>query len=295
LFNLYDTNGIILDDVLEYPDSTFVGSEIFSYKVLTQTRLNELGGGVLVDDPVLGIPLETQGFRQLGDVIFENDLEANRINYIPIGLTTTEIGGYYFFKVFGGTFDTNVCAWTEQNYQTNWLSSTEREVQRVVDRYLSPDDTTDIFPVSVVPVLTSIGSSCLVVAQGRRLNTSEFGYLPDTQEMQLFASPTEFDGKNADGTSQSYVFAGITANFQLTVDNIYQVVGPYPNGGVPDFSSPHTDYVITSDPTLDVTDPDYGTQYDVTFRTIPPEFNASGSKTFIHRDTYLYVRYTRRQ
>ena len=43
LFNLYDTDGIALDDTLEYPDSDFVGSEIFSYKLLTQERLNEQG------------------------------------------------------------------------------------------------------------------------------------------------------------------------------------------------------------------------------------------------------------
>jgi len=276
LFNLYDTNGVILDDILEYPDSTFVGSEIFSYKVLTQARLNEQGGGVLQDDSVLGIPLETQGFRQLGDVIFENDLEANRENYIPTGSTTTEIGGYYFFKVNSGTFDTNECAWTEQDYQTNWLSSTEREVQRVVDRYLSESDTQDLFPVSVIPVTTALGSQCLVVAQGRRLNTSEFAYLPDSQTMQLFASPTEFDGKNADGVAQSYVFSGITENIQITIDGIYQVAGV-------DFSSANTDYVITADPTLDPGDPLYGANYIVQFATIPPEFTVAdpSTKTFI--------------
>ena len=90
------------------------GSEIFSYKLLTQEKLNAQGGGILVDDSVLGIPLETQGFRQLGDVIFENDLEAYRETYIPVGGTATEINGYYFFKVFGGTFneDPGVCSWT---------------------------------------------------------------------------------------------------------------------------------------------------------------------------------------
>lgn len=99
-----------------------------------------------------------------------------------------------------------------------------------------------------MPENVPLDSSCLVVAQGRRLNTSEYAYLPDTQTMKLFATPTEFSTKKANGVSQSFVFSKITANIQITLDGSYQVAGL-------DFSSPNTDYVITSDPTLDVSDP----------------------------------------
>lgn len=247
LYSLYDTSGINLADSLEYPDSNFTGSEIFSYKVLTQERLNELGGGQLVDDTILGFPLETKGFRQLGDVIFENDLETQRYDYTPVGESETEIRGYYYFRQYIVDIDRNVnppassgveplplneavITVNDERYQTNWLTSSSPEEQRVIDRYLTTSDTEDIFPVSVAPPVGS--DACLVVAQGRRLNTSEFAYLRSTQEVQLFATPIEYDALVGSGTTPTFTF-DIQENFQLTVDGVYQELG--------------VDYVITAD------------------------------------------------
>lgn len=237
LYSLFDTNGIPLGDELEYPDSTYAGSEIFSYKLLTQERLNELGGGTLIDDPVLGFPLETKGFRQLGDVIFENDLETQRENYTPVGETETEIRGYYYFRQYIVDIDRNlnppagqtalpfneaIITVNDDRYQTNWLTSSLPEEQRVIDRYLTTSDTQDVFPVSVSPPVGS--DACLVVAQGRRLNTSEFAYLRSSQEVQLFGSPIEYDAKVGTGTTPTFTF-DIQENFQLTVDGVYQELG----------------------------------------------------------------------
>jgi hypothetical protein len=246
LYSLYDTSGIKLDDELEYPDSTFRGSEIFSYKVLTQDRLNELGGGALVNDAVLGFPLETKGFRQLGDVIFENDLETQRETYEPVGESETEIRGYYYFRQYIVDVQANLndpenplpiseaaITVSDERYQTNWLTSSVPEEQRVIDRYLTETDTEDTFPVSVRPDgHAGTNNTCLVAAQGRRLNTSEFAYLSATQEVRLFNAPIEYDGVVASGTTPTFTF-NIQENFQLTIDGQYQELG--------------VDYTITSD------------------------------------------------
>ena len=230
LFNLYDTSGYTLDDTLQYPDSDFIGSEIFSYKILTQERLNELGGGQLVNDSVLGFPLESQGFRQLGDVLFENDLEATRHNYTPVGLAETEINGYYFYKQ--NVVDDADCTILDENYLTNWKTSTQREVQRVIDRYLTVEGQYE-FEVSVEPVVSANGLECVVVEQGRRLNTDEYAYISATQRMRLFDKPTEKQGKIGTGTKLNFVF-NIQDNIEITVDGLYQEEGvDYTVGGTP--------------------------------------------------------------
>jgi hypothetical protein len=232
LYSLYDTSGISLADELEYPSNDFSGSEIFSYKILTQERLNELGGGTLVDDSVLGFPVETKGFRQLGDIIFENDLETNRSNYTPVGESETEIRGYYYYRQF--TVDELILASPAlttgslrdaligESYLTNWKTSTSPEEQRVIDRYLTETDDEDTFPVSVRPPTGE--EACLVVAQGRRLNTSEFAYLISSQSVRLFARPTEYDGKVGTGAKTNFVF-NIEENIEITVDSVYQELG----------------------------------------------------------------------
>ena len=64
LFQLYDHNAIKLDDVGLYPNSSFAGSTIFSYKASTGTA-----------DVVIGKALEYKEFGQVADIVFENNLE----------------------------------------------------------------------------------------------------------------------------------------------------------------------------------------------------------------------------
>jgi hypothetical protein len=237
LFTLYDGDGISLDDSVAYPTSTFAGNEIYSYKVLTQERLTEQGGGVLVDDPILGFPLETKGFRELGDVIFENDLESNRVSYIPTAGALTEILGYYFFKVFDT--DPADCTINGEAFETNWKSSSTAEELRVIDRFLTATDDEDTFPLSGVPVTTIAGPANYVVTQGRRLNTSEFAYIPETNSMKLLARSTLDQSLVGTGAQAGFTFDMIYENFELYVDGIYQVLGT-------DLSNEYTDYIIVA-------------------------------------------------
>ena len=234
LFELYDTSGISLADTLEYNASDFVGSELFSYVVLTQERLNELGGSVLVDDPVLGFPVETQALRQLGDILFENDMQAYPVNYTPVGGDETEINGYYFFKYWDVTPMCEIISVVDPvtmvdtqtfTYATNWKGGVEQEKQRLIDRFLTESDTQDTFPVSGEPETRETGLPWLVVSQGRRLNSDEFIYLPLTQEMQLLEKPTVEQILPVQTSNPTYEFTNITADLRVFVNNILQIEG----------------------------------------------------------------------
>ena len=86
LFQLYDHNGIELNDPVTYPDSLFEGSEIFSYLI------NASPGAAI--DPVLGFPIVYTALGQASDIVFQNNLITNRYtysNFLPIN-------GYYYYK-----------------------------------------------------------------------------------------------------------------------------------------------------------------------------------------------------
>lgn len=91
LFQLYDHAGIALDDEATYPNSTFAGSKIFSYKVN-----NNIAGAYV--DPVLGFPLVYTALGLSSDIIFQNNLITDRYVY---GETQRRlpINGYYHYMI----------------------------------------------------------------------------------------------------------------------------------------------------------------------------------------------------
>lgn len=88
LFQLYDHNGVPLDDETTYPGSSFGGSKIFSYKI------NPTPGATV--DPVLRFPIVYSGLGQASDIVFQNNLMVDRYIYGPDRL---DIDGYYYYKV----------------------------------------------------------------------------------------------------------------------------------------------------------------------------------------------------
>lgn len=144
LFQLYDHDGVPLDDAAKYPESTFAGSEIFSYKVNTQS-------GATVD-PVLKFPIVYTSLGQATDIVFQNDLITDRYTYG----SRQPIDGYYYYK----TVDIPVIYNNWNLYQPcacddiippppcNCL---EVSKQRVIDKYVVGYGTEYQFQVSVTP------------------------------------------------------------------------------------------------------------------------------------------------
>ncbi len=224
LFELYDINGIHLDDTLAYENSTFVGNEIFSYRIRNQDDVDATGES-LVADGVLGFPLTFSGLKQITDIVFENDLETNRVFYGPTGLDPTEIPGYYFFKTYT-TATNDIFTIEGETFETNWKASTEPEKQRVIDRFLS-DGTASAFQLSVVPYNEDV----YVEVSGRRLNDDEFIYLARTNTVEIYGKASEYDTQLGDGFRQAFSFPNIGTLDVGEVANIY-VGGVYQEEGV---------------------------------------------------------------
>lgn len=84
LYNLYDNDKVILNDVGIYPSSTFTGSKIFGYKIGTGTN-----------DSELGFPLSYSAGVDKSDIQFCNFLNEDSYTY-----SNGTITGYNYYKQF---------------------------------------------------------------------------------------------------------------------------------------------------------------------------------------------------
>lgn len=145
LFQLYDHNGVELNDPITYPSSTFGGSKIFSYKINTTP-------GATVD-PVLNFPIVYTSLGQASDIVFQNNLITTRYTY---GSALIPIDGYYYYKTV-----------TDTTLFNNWnlyqpcpcdnitppspVNCLETSKQRVIDKFVVGYGTEFQFKLSVEP------------------------------------------------------------------------------------------------------------------------------------------------
>ena len=86
LFAAYDKNGVLISGSETYPENTFIGSKIFSYKP-----------GNSVVDPVLGFSLSYLNIDNVGDIEFEWTWETDSFQYtIDQQLYSQDLSSGYF-------------------------------------------------------------------------------------------------------------------------------------------------------------------------------------------------------
>jgi len=88
LFNLYNSDGVTLDDVAIYPTSTFKGNKIFGYATEVPTANRTNISKSTVKDSVLGTELVYKHYNAQSEILFENFIETETYNYTPFGSNT---------------------------------------------------------------------------------------------------------------------------------------------------------------------------------------------------------------
>lgn len=145
IFQLFDHNGVPLDDPITYPDSNFFGSKIFSYKVNTTP-----GAAV---DPVLKFPIVYSANSHVPDIVFQNNLLTNRYTYSNDLLA---IDGYYYYKFSDSEIKYNnwnlysPCNCDNIDPPTPYFCNTLSK-QRVIDKYVVGYGTEYQFKLSAEP------------------------------------------------------------------------------------------------------------------------------------------------
>lgn len=161
-FALYDNEKIALTDINKYPDSNFVGSDIFSYKVSDESNV--------IVDPLLGVPLVYKSFAQSSDVVFENDLISERYTYLHAIDAIVEIPGYYYYR--NVSINDNRIDSTRWDFSNGWHLQSKPTQQRVVDKVAVFDSTVKEYQLSVSPL--SDKSSIELLVNGT--NIEDFDY-----------------------------------------------------------------------------------------------------------------------
>lgn len=183
LFQLFDHNGVKLDDVNTYPESSFAGNKIFSYKI------NEVPGATV--DPVLGFPIVYTGLGQSSDIVFQNNLIVNRYVY---GTTRLPINGYYYYKDITNPILENgwnlyqpcPCDDITPPPPCNCLETSK---QRVIDRFVVGYGSEYKFKLSVTPygypsapdLIVSVNSTEI-----KPLSEQENGYVFETINERIY-------------------------------------------------------------------------------------------------------------
>ena len=127
LYQLYDDNGISLNDPVEYPHSSFAGSTLFQYDTSTAYPV----------DPILGLNVVTDSF---GAPEFTNTLETQVYTYLS-NFLTTNINGYYFISLNG-------------QFLNHWHKAPYDSKQYMLDQFIVGPQT-NIAPSFTVKAATS--------------------------------------------------------------------------------------------------------------------------------------------
>lgn len=155
LFDLFDLEGVSLNDSTKYSGSTFAGNKIFSYKT-----------GTGANDPVLGFPLSYRNINNVGDIVFTFDLLQNQFFYKEgVDVITESTDSKFLKKITGRETGVHVNGWTV-NQLTN--------VQPIVRIYKDTPNTTD-FLIDVYDNIDDLSDlKVKVYVNGKRLDSSLF-------------------------------------------------------------------------------------------------------------------------
>jgi len=103
LFDVFNSNNESFDDKIDYPESTFQGNKIFSYR-----------RGFGPNDSELGFPVNFRSIANLGDIVFDFNLLSDQFQYQSSPQQTTTRGtdtGYIKKYDYQGNEFTFVNAW----------------------------------------------------------------------------------------------------------------------------------------------------------------------------------------
>ena len=130
LFELFDTSGNSFADLDVYPESTFTGNPIFSYKV---------GQGTV--DSELGFPLKYRSLENSGDIEFEFNLLNETTEYQIDNVTQTIKSDIATCRRY-----TSISAYDNCN---GWSKAEFKTKQSVVRQYIATSDQRNDFNIDV--------------------------------------------------------------------------------------------------------------------------------------------------
>jgi hypothetical protein len=153
LFEMVTENNVSLSDVSLFQNSTFAGTELFSYKIGTGSA-----------DPVMGFPLSYRSVNNIGDIEFQNDFDNDTFNYEDQGKITQAINKYYLRQNLG---------YDSYQLRNVWVKNANQTKQYQVFNHKFTGDT-NYFPIDVLPAESSQVPTIVVYVNNKVLPTNTY-------------------------------------------------------------------------------------------------------------------------
>ncbi len=155
LFDVFDNDGVSFGDASVYPVTTFIGTELFSYKTGTGSN-----------DSYLGFPLSYRTFNNVGDIQFDNNFDADTFTYLITPTTETK-------NINTGSLHitTGLTTYTRSNM---WRRVAEKSKQYQLISHTA-DGTNNLFEIDILPNPSINIPNLKVVLNGVYLSVNDFG------------------------------------------------------------------------------------------------------------------------
>jgi hypothetical protein len=163
LFEIVTENNVSLSDTDLFQNTTFKGTELFSYKLGTGST-----------DDVLGFPLAYRSFQNIGDIEFQNDFDNDTFEYESQGKVTAAINQYFLRQNLG---------YDSYKLRNVWVSNTDQTKQYQVFTYKFTGDT-NYFAVDINPAESARVPTIVVYVNNRVLSSSSY-VLTKVAEVQV--------------------------------------------------------------------------------------------------------------
>lgn len=153
LFDVVDNTGVSYGDIDTYEGSTFAGTKLFSYKVGTGTA-----------DVNLGFPLSYKNIANIGDIVFNFDLETDTFQYKEVAnVLTKQINVGYLVKSK---------SISEVTYENGWQLNTAKTVQAAVRIYKNSNKVNN-FEIDIFDNVRNLDDLVVrIYVNGNRLDKS---------------------------------------------------------------------------------------------------------------------------
>ena len=174
LFDIFDINGNKLDDTSVYTNSSFRGSEIFSYTV-----------GTGVNDPELGFPLTYRNFQSVGDIVFTNNFDSDTFSFTIDDVTNVA-------KVNIGLMHKTTGLTTFERFNT-WTTIREPSFQSQLFTY--ENNGTSLYQIDINPIPETFIKHYHVYVDSVELERDEFQFTTqnDLDYVEILIDITEAD------------------------------------------------------------------------------------------------------
>ena len=210
LFDIFDVNGRSLGDNTYYPSTNFKGTKLFSYAE---------GSGAV--DPILNQRLKYLNIDNVGDIVFDNNLEKDTFTYTVDSTSTTKSINFGFVH--------NYSSRTAYDQEIGWKKHNNKSIQyqALTFTWAGVDLVCD------VPAKTSVENPVIVYVNNVYQEPSRYSYtVSSTQTTVTFA--TNYIPKTGDNiVIQIQSDVASSAGFYEVPDNL---ANNSPNGSFNDIT-----------------------------------------------------------